>query len=187
MRALEAVQPRDLEASEIEVRIGATWIEPSDYQDFMVELLHTPRYLAQKEIQVKFSEVNGEWRITGKNADSPRNAFAYATYGTERANAYRILEDTLNLKDVRIYDKVVNENGDEVRVLNKKETMLASQKQDALKAAFQDWIFKDQQRNEETFAEMIRNEKQQKRYSALDERIRELSETTGDNNTDGEE
>ena len=148
VRALEAVQPRDLEASEIEVRIGATWIEPSDYQDFMVELLHTPRYLAQKEIQVKFSEVNGEWRITGKNADSPRNAFAYATYGTERANAYRILEDTLNLKDVRIYDKVVNDNGDEVRVLNKKETMLASQKQDALKAAFQDWIFKDQQRRE---------------------------------------
>ena len=148
VRALEAVQPRDLEASEIEVRVGATWIEPSDYQDFMVELLHTPRYLAQKEIQVKFSEVNGEWRITGKNADSPRNAFAYATYGTERANAYRILEDTLNLKDVRIYDKVVNDNGDEVRVLNKKETMLASQKQDALKAAFQDWIFKDQQRRE---------------------------------------
>ena len=98
VRALEAVQPRDLEASEIEVRIGATWIEPSDLSGVYVELLHTPRYLAQKEIQVKFSEVNGEWRITGKNADSPRNAFAYATYGTERANAYRILEDTLNLK-----------------------------------------------------------------------------------------
>ena len=148
VRALEAVQPRNLEASEIEVRIGATWIEPSDYQDFMTELLHTPWYLAQKEIQVKFSEVNGEWRITGKNADSPRNAFAYATYGTERANAYKILEDTLNLKDVRIYDKSVNENGDEIRVLNKKETMLASQKQDAMKAAFKDWIFKDQQRRE---------------------------------------
>ena len=148
VRALEAVQPRDLEASEIEVRVGATWIETSDYQDFMVELLHTPWYLAQKEIQVKFSEVNGEWRITGKNADSPRNAFAYATYGTERANAYKILEDTLNLKDVRIYDKSVNENGDEIRVLNKKETMLASQKQDAMKAAFKDWIFKDQQRRE---------------------------------------
>ena len=148
VRALEAVQPRNLEASEIEVRVGATWIEPSDYQDFMTELLHTPWYLAQKEIQVKFSEVNGEWRITGKNADSPRNAFAYATYGTERANAYKILEDTLNLKDVRIYDKSVNENGDEIRVLNKKETMLASQKQDAMKAAFKDWIFKDQQRRE---------------------------------------
>ena len=148
VRALEAVQPRELEASEIEVRIGATWIEPSDYQDFMRELLHTPWYLAQKEIQVKYSEVNGEWRITGKNADSPRNAFAYATYGTERANAYRILEDTLNLKDVRIYDKSVNENGYEIRVLNKKETMLASQKQDAMKAAFKDWIFKDQQRRE---------------------------------------
>ena len=148
VRALEAVQPRNLEASEIEVRVGATWIEPSDYQDFMTELLHTPWYLAQKEIQVKFSEVNGEWRITGKNADSPRNAFAYATYGTERVNAYKILEDTLNLKDVRIYDKSVNENGDEIRVLNKKETMLASQKQDAMKAAFKDWIFKDQQRRE---------------------------------------
>ena len=148
VRALEAVQPRNLEASEIEVRVGATWIEPSDYKDFMTELLHTPWYLAQKEIQVKFSEVNGEWRITGKNADSPRNAFAYATYGTERANAYKILEDTLNLKDVRIYDKSVNENGDEIRVLNKKETMLASQKQDAMKAAFKDWIFKDQQRRE---------------------------------------
>lgn len=148
VRALEAVQPRDLEASEIEVRIGATWIEPSDYQDFMQETLHTPWYLLQKEIQVKFSEVNGEWRITGKNADSPQNAFAYATYGTERANAYKILEDALNLKDVRIYDKSVNENGDEIRVLNKKETMLASQKQDAMKAAFKDWIFKDQQRRE---------------------------------------
>lgn len=148
VRALEAVQPRNLEASEIEVRVGATWIEPSDYQAFMVELLHTPWYLAQKEIQVKYSEVNGEWRITGKNADSPRNAFAYATYGTERANAYKILEDTLNLKDVRIYDKSVNENGDEIRVLNKKETMLASQKQDAMKVAFKDWIFKDQQRRE---------------------------------------
>ena len=148
VRALEAVQPRNLEASEIEVRVGATWIEPSDYQNFMTELLHTPWYLAQKEIQVKFSEVNGEWRITGKNADSQRNAFAYATYGTERANAYKILEDTLNLKDVRIYDKSVNENGDEIRVLNKKETMLASQKQDAMKAAFKDWIFKDQQRRE---------------------------------------
>lgn len=148
VRALEAVQPRDLEASEIEVRIGATWIEPSDYQDFMQETLHTPWYLLQKEIQVKFSEVNGEWRITGKNADSPQNAFAYATYGTERANAYKILEDTLNLKDVRIYDKSVNENGDEIRVLNKKETMLASQKQDAMKEAFKDWIFKDQQRRE---------------------------------------
>ena len=148
VRALEAVQPRDLEASEIEVRVGATWIEPSDYQDFMQETLHTPWYLLQKEIQVKFSEVNGEWRITGKNADSPQNAFAYATYGTERANAYKILEDTLNLKDVRIYDKSVNENGDEIRVLNKKETMLASQKQDAMKAAFKDWIFKDQQRRE---------------------------------------
>ena len=148
VHALEEVQPRDLEASEIEVRIGATWIEPSDYQDFMRELLHTPWYLLQKEVQVKYSEVNGEWRITGKNADSPRNAFACATFGTTRANAYKILEDSLNLKDVRIYDKSINENGEEIRVLNKKETMLASQKQDAMKAAFKDWIFRDQQRRE---------------------------------------
>ena len=146
VRALEAVQPRDLEASEIEVRIGATWIEPSDYQDFMQETLHTPWYLLQKEIQVKFSEVNGEWRITGKNADSPQNAFAYATYGTERANAYKILEETLNLKDVRIYDTIEDAEGKPKRVLNKRETMLAQQKQQVIKDAFANWVWQDPQR-----------------------------------------
>ena len=98
--------------------------------------------------KVQYSNVSGEWRISGKNADSTSNSLVYATYGTERANAYRILEDSLNLKDVRIYDKVVDDDGNETRVLNKKETMLATQKQDAMKAAFQDWIFKDQDRRE---------------------------------------
>ena len=149
VRALEQVQPKELEASEIEVRIGATWIEPEDYQDFMKELLHTPWYLLKDNgIKVQYSNVSGEWRISGKNADSTSNSLVYATYGTERANAYRILEDSLNLKDVRIYDKVVDDDGNEIRVLNKKETMLATQKQDAMKAAFQDWIFKDQDRSE---------------------------------------
>lgn len=149
VRALEQVQPKELEASEIEVRIGATWIEPEDYQDFMKELLHTPWYLLKDNgIKVQYSNVSGEWRISGKNADSISNSLVYATYGTERANAYRILEDSLNLKDVRIYDKVVDDDGNEIRVLNKKETMLATQKQDAMKAAFQDWIFKDQDRRE---------------------------------------
>ena len=146
---MEQVQPKELEASEIEVRIGATWIEPEDYQDFMKELLHTPWYLLKDNgIKVQYSNVSGEWRISGKNADSTSNSLVYATYGTERANAYRILEDSLNLKDVRIYDKVVDDDGNEIRVLNKKETMLATQKQDAMKAAFQDWIFKDQDRRE---------------------------------------
>ena len=149
VRVLEQVQPKELEASEIEVRIGATWIEPEDYQDFMKELLHTPWYLLKDNgIKVQYSNVSGEWRISGKNADSTSNSLVYATYGTERANAYRILEDSLNLKDVRIYDKVVDDDGNEIRVLNKKETMLATQKQDAMKAAFQDWIFKDQDRRE---------------------------------------
>ena len=115
----------------------------------MKELLHTPWYLLKDNgIKVQYSNISGEWRISGKNADSTSNSLVYATYGTERANAYRILEDSLNLKDVRIYDKVVDDDGNEIRVLNKKETMLATQKQDAMKAAFQDWIFKDQDRRE---------------------------------------
>lgn len=149
VRALEQVQPKDLEASEIEVRIGATWIEPEDYQDFMKELFHTPWYLLKDNgIKVRYSNVSGEWRISGKNDDSTSNSLVYATYGTARANAYRILKDSLNLKDVRIYDKVIDAEGNEIRVLNKKETMLASQKQEAIKTAFKDWIFKDQDRRE---------------------------------------
>ena len=125
------------------------WIEPEDYQDFMKELFHTPWYLLKDNgIKVRYSNVSGEWRISGKNDDSTSNSLVYATYGTARANAYRILEDSLNLKDVRIYDKVIDAEGNEIRVLNKKETMLASQKQEAIKTAFKDWIFKDQDRRE---------------------------------------
>ncbi len=146
--ALEQVQPKDLEASEIEVRLGATWIDPKYYRQFMQELLHTPYYLVGRTIDVQYSEATGSWNISGKNADSYSNVLATATYGTGRANAYKILEETLNLKDMRIYDLVENEEGKEVRVLNKKETMLACQKQDAIKEAFRDWVFKDQERRE---------------------------------------
>ena len=115
----------------------------------MKELFHTPWYwLKDNGIKVRYSNVSGEWRISGKNDDSTSNSLVYATYGTARANAYRILEDSLNLKDVRIYDKVIDAEGNEIRVLNKKETMLASQKQEAIKTAFKDWIFKDQDRRE---------------------------------------
>ena len=148
VQALEQVQPKDLDASEIEVRLGATWIEPKYYRDFMQHLLHPPAYWVGKEIDVLYSEATGAWNIKGKNVDSYRNVLATATYGTHRANAYKILEDTLNLKDMRIYDTIENEEGNEVRVLNKKETMLACQKQDAIKEAFKDWIFKDQARRE---------------------------------------
>lgn len=149
VKALEQVQPKDLDASEIEVRLGATWIDAEIYRDFMAELLQTPLYLLGKSIDVQYSEASGMWNIKGKNADSFRNVLATATYGTSRVIAYKILEDTLNLKDVRIYDTVVNPDGSESRVLNKKETMLASQKQDAMKEAFKDWIFQDQKRREE--------------------------------------
>ena len=147
VRSLEGVQPKELDASEIEVRLGATWIEPGIYRDFMQELLHTPRYLIGGQIDIRYSKETGQWNISGKNADSYSNILATATYGTERANAYRILEDTLNLKDMRIYD-VILEDGKERRVLNKKETMLACQKQDAIKEAFKAWVFRDQERRE---------------------------------------
>ena len=148
VHALEQVQPKDLDASEIEVRLGATWIEPKYYQQFMAELLKTPYYMLDRVIKVQFSEINGQWNISGKNADSYNNVLATATYGTGRINAYKILEDSLNLKDVRIYDTVEDPSGKEVRVLNKKETMLAVQKQDAIKEAFKEWIFKDQVRRD---------------------------------------
>ena len=119
-------------------------IEPKYYQQFMGELLNTPYYLLGRSIQVRYSEINGQWNISGKNADSYNNVLATATYGTERVNAYKIMEDTLNLKDVRVYDTVEDAEGKEIRVLNKKETMPAVQKQDAMK----EWIFKDQKRRE---------------------------------------
>lgn len=152
VRALEQVQPVDLDASEIEVRIGATWIAPEIYLDFMKELLQTPGHLAGRVIDVWYSSASGTWNISGKNADSDRNVLATVTYGTSRANAYKILEDTLNLKDMRIYDRIQDAEGKEVRVLNKKETMLAAQKQDAMKEAFKDWIFKDRGRREKLCA-----------------------------------
>lgn len=109
VKALEQVQPRDLDASEIEVRLGATWIEPKIYRDFMEEMFHTPAYLVGKVIEVRYSEASGTWNISGKNADSYRNALTTVTYGTSRANAYKILEDSLNLKDVQIYDHVLDD------------------------------------------------------------------------------
>ena len=139
---LEQIQPRDLEASEIEVRLGATWIKQEYIRDFMAELFQTPRYLLGDVIDVKYSQASGEWNISGKSRDSYGNVRVRMTYGTDRVNGYKLLEDALNLRDTRIFDKVV-EDGKEKRVLNKKETMLAQQKQDAIKAAFHDWIFRD--------------------------------------------
>ena len=147
VEALKAAQPKDLDASEIDVRLGATWVDKSYIQQFMYELLDTPNYL-KGTIQVNFSEFTAEWNITGKNAIAYNNVAAYTTYGTERANAYRILEDTLNLRDVRIYDTVEDPDGKERRVLNQKETTLAQQKQQAIKDAFQDWIWRDPQRRQ---------------------------------------
>ncbi len=147
VEALKAAQPKDLDASEIDVRLGATWVDKSYIQQFMYELLDTPNYL-KGTIQVNFSEFTAEWNITGKNAIAYNNIAAYTTYGTERANAYRILEDTLNLRDVRIYDTVEDPDGKERRVLNQKETTLAQQKQQAIKDAFQDWIWRDPQRRQ---------------------------------------
>ena len=145
--ALEKAQPKDLDASEIDVRLGATWVDPSYIQQFMQETFETPYYL-RRSIEVKFSEMTAEWRINGKSSPSYNDVAAYVTYGTERANAYRILEETLNLKDIRIYDTIEDLDGKQKRVLNKKETTLAQQKQQAIKDAFQDWVWKDPRRRE---------------------------------------
>lgn len=143
--ALEQTQPKDLDASEIEVRLGATWIDKAYIKQFMFELLEPPFY-QRRAIDVHYSEFTAEWSITGKNAVGYGNINAYMTYGTERANAYKILEDTLNLRDVRIYDTKTDADGTERRVLNSKETTLAQQKQQAIKDAFQEWIWKDPDR-----------------------------------------
>ena len=148
VEALRAAQPKDLDASEIEVRLGATWIGKEYIQEFMNDLLNPPMYLRNGSIQVGFAEFTGEWNITGKNLVSSNNVAAYVTYGTDRANAYRILEDSLNLRDVRIYDTVTDPDGKERRVLNSKETTLAQQKQQAIKDAFRDWIWKDPERRQ---------------------------------------
>mgnify|MGYP002624747585 CR=1 FL=1 len=143
--SLERVQPKELDASEIEVRIGATWIDPHYIEDFMRETFQTPDYLFNRDVVgVQFSDISGQWNVKGKNADY-NNPLVHSTYGTSRANAYKILDDSLNLKDTRIYDTVV-EDGKEKRVLNKKETTLASQKQEAIREAFKDWVFRDPER-----------------------------------------
>ena len=145
VEALQAAQPRDLDASEIEVRLGATWIDPSYIREFMWETFETPFY-QQRMIDVTYSAFTAEWNIRNKNAVSYSNIAAYMTYGTERANAYKILEDTLNLRDVRIYDTKCDADGRERRVLNSKETTLAQQKQQAIRDAFRDWIWRDPDR-----------------------------------------
>ena len=145
--ALEGVQPKELDASEIEVRIGATWIEPKYIEDFMRETFETPDYLFDRNlVGVQYSDVTGQWNVKGKNADRG-NSLVNMTYGTSRANAYRILEDSLNLRDTRIFD-TIEEDGKEKRVLNKKETTFASQKQEAIREAFKDWVFRDPERRQ---------------------------------------
>ena len=140
--ALEQAQPRDLDASEIEVRLGATWIDKEYIRQFMFELLE-PAFYVRRSIDVNYSDFSAEWNITGKSVVGRSDINANMTYGTERANAYKILEDTLNLRDVRIYDTIEDVDGREKRVLNSKETTLAQQKQQAVKDAFQEWIWKD--------------------------------------------
>ncbi len=147
VEALTAAQPKDLDASEIEVRLGATWIDKDYIQQFMYETFHTPYYL-QGKIEVKYVPYTAEWQITSKNAVGYGDVAANTTYGTDRANAYKILEDSLNLRDVRIYDTVEDAEGRERRVLNAKETTLAAQKQMAIREAFRDWIWKDPQRRQ---------------------------------------
>ena len=148
VEALRAAQPKDLDASEIEVRLGATWIDKKYIQQFMFELLEPPLY-ARRSLEVNYSEFTAEWNISGKNSIPYNDINARMTYGTDCANAYRILEDTLNLRDVRIYDTVRDADGKEKRVLNSKETTLAQQKQQAIKEAFRDWIWRDPDRRRE--------------------------------------
>ena len=147
VEALTAAQPKDLDASEIEVRLGATWIDKEYIQQFMYETFDTPFYM-QRNIQVNYTPFTAEWQITGKSSISQNNVAAYTTYGTSRANAYKILEDSLNLRDVRIYDTIEDADGRERRVLNAKETTLAAQKQQAIRDAFKDWIWKDPERRQ---------------------------------------
>lgn len=146
VRALEAVQPVDLTASEISVRLGATWLPPEIAEQFMFDLFDTPRY-CQWNIHVHFSQYTGEWNVEGKSYDRT-NVKAYNTYGTSRINGYKIMEETLNLKDVRIFDYIEDENGKKTAVLNKKETAIAQGKQELIKQAFTDWIWKDPERRE---------------------------------------
>ena len=147
VEALAKAQPKELEASEIDVRLGATWLDPKVIQQFMLETFQVPFYL-RHAVQVKFSPATAEWRIEGKTKTGFNDVAAYETYGTKRANGYKILEDTLNLRDVRVYDTIEEADGSKKRVLNKKETTLAQQKQQAIKDAFGNWVWKDPQRRE---------------------------------------
>ena len=147
VEALKAAQPRELTASEIDVRLGATWIEPRYIEQFMVETFQ-PTYWASRSMDVSYSPYTSEWHIDGKNAVGANDVNAFSTYGTSRISAYKILENTLNLRDVRIYDKVEDADGTERRVLNVKETTLAQQKQQVIKDAFRDWLWKDPKRRE---------------------------------------
>ncbi|MCR0163321.1 SNF2-related protein, partial [[Clostridium] innocuum] len=147
VEALTAAQPKDLDASEIEVRLGATWIDKEYIQQFMYETFNTPFYL-QRSIEVNYSSFTAEWQIKGKSSVSYNDVAAYTTYGTSHANAYKILEDSLNLRDVRIYDTIEDADGKERRVLNAKETTLAAQKQQAIREAFRDWIWRDPERRQ---------------------------------------
>ena len=151
VQALMQVQPKELDASEIEVRIGATWVKPEYLEDFMRDTFETPQHLFDKNVMgIQFSDVTGQWNVKGKNADFG-NSLVNMTYGTSRRNAYQILEDSLNLKDSRVYD-TITEDGKEKRVLNKKETTLAAQKQDTIREAFKDWIFRDPDRRQDLVA-----------------------------------
>lgn len=148
VQALERVQPKDLDASEIEARLGVTWISPDYITEFMAETFHTPRqHINYERIKVQYAEVTGQWNVKGKNVDSGNNPLSTATYGTQRANAYRLLEDALNLRDTKIYDTIHDADG-EHRVLNRKETTLAQQKQELIREEFKEWIFKDMSRRE---------------------------------------
>ena len=145
VQALTQVQPKELDASEIEVHVGATWIAPKYIEDFMRETFEKPQHLLDRNVVgVQYSDVTGQWNIKGKNADYG-NSLVNMTYGTSRRNAYTILEDSLNLKDSRVFD-TIEEDGKEKRVLNKKETTIASQKQEAIREAFKDWVFRDPER-----------------------------------------
>ena len=147
VEALKRVQPKELDASEIEVRLGATWIPSKYIEDFMREVFETPEHLLDRDvIKIQYSDATGQWNVKGKNADYG-NSLVNMTYGTSRRNAYQILEDSLNLKDSRVYDIIV-EDGKEKRVLNKKETTIAAQKQDTMREAFRDWVFRDRERRE---------------------------------------
>ena len=146
---LEKVQPKDLDASEIEVRLGATWVKDTYVTEFMGELFRTPANYLGTKIEARYAKETGRWYISGKNLDSNGNSLVTSTYGTGRVNAYRLLEDALNLRDTKIYDKTITEDGKEKRVLNKAETMVAQQKQEMIREAFKEWIFKDLGRREE--------------------------------------